>query len=232
MTRPASAAPALSDPAVRSSKLNDAGSKVSAFLSESRIIAERVTLCKHSGCAFLCTGLAPKHCCRMCARSPGAHGPKCQRRMLPCATPCCEFAMTGITERHCCKACELGRDHGPQCWCLKHALAAADGDEGADSADEGAADGDSAPPDALDACQPCAGSSASSTSQAAAAAVSTAAGPSALGWAAPAADEPVDVSDAELAVLQETVDGNMSQLATNAAIIQALKEALNKREAA
>jgi hypothetical protein len=105
-------------------KLDDAGSRVSSFLSESRILAERATLCAHSGCAFLCTGLTPKYCCRLCAKTPGTHGPKCQKKLLPCSTPGCTFAVTRLGEKYCCKMCQREKvawtkeSHGPQCWCL------------------------------------------------------------------------------------------------------------------
>ena len=42
-------------------------------------------------------------------------------------------------------------------------------------------------------------------------------------------EEPVDVSDEQVAELQGKVDENRSSIATNAAIIQALREALNGR---
>ena len=87
-------------PPEAASKQDAAASQVSAFLSDSRILAERVSKkCSNSGCAFLCTGLTPKHCCRMCAKSPGAHGPKCQKRLLACSTPGCNYAVTGLTPR-------------------------------------------------------------------------------------------------------------------------------------
>ena len=88
---------------VQPPNLDAATQKVSAFLSDSRLMAEKIsTLCAHSGCAFLCTGLSGKYCCRMCARSPGAHGPRCQKKMLPCLTPGCGFAVTGLAPAHCC----------------------------------------------------------------------------------------------------------------------------------
>ena len=120
----------------RSSKDDDAVKRVSLFLSESRVLAEKTQRCKHTGCAYLVTGLAPKYCCRMCARSPGAHGPKCAKKLLTCSTPGCGFAVTGLTERHCCRMCAGGKDHGPNCWCLPVELAS---DE-VDAPDEDAPD--------------------------------------------------------------------------------------------
>ena len=119
--------------------LDLASAKVSSFLSDSRVFAERIsTQCSNSGCAFLCTGLAPKHCCKMCAKSPGSHGPKCQKKLLPCATPGCTYAVTGLTAKHCCKMCASFREHGDdwwgpshgaQCWCLPAICAPAEDDE-------------------------------------------------------------------------------------------------------
>lgn len=226
--RPASAptAPEAKERAV----LDDATSRVSSFLSDSRVLAERATLCKNSGCAYLCTGLTPKFCCRICAKSPGAHGPKCAKRMLPCSRPGCGYAVTGIAEKHCCKACALGRDHGPQCWCLSVALAA---DNEEDTMDDPMEDVSSAPVvggNAGSSCQPCdeealpldSALAVASTLAVAAAAAPSGDEPAGLCGGA----EPVDISDAEVAALQDEVNGNRSSIATNAAIIQALKEAL------
>ncbi len=94
--------------------------KVSAFLSDSRILTVKsARLCKNSGCAFLCTGVAPRYCCKKCGVSPGSHGPRCERRMLPCSSAGCEFAYTGLgdaEEPFCCRMCARGQGHGPQCW--------------------------------------------------------------------------------------------------------------------
>ena len=38
-----------------------------------------LSTCRHTGCAFLCTGLIPNYCCKKCAAAPGMHGPKCKR---------------------------------------------------------------------------------------------------------------------------------------------------------
>ena len=105
---------------------DDAAIAVSAFLSDSRMLCEEAKLCKNSGCAFLCTGLTPSHCCRMCARSPGAHGPKCTMKLLVCSTPGCTHAVTGLVAGYCCKMCARGEDHGPNCWRLPVELAAAE----------------------------------------------------------------------------------------------------------
>lgn len=228
--------------------VEDAASKVSSFLSESRVLAERATLCKHSGCAYLCTGLAPSHCCRMCAKSPGMHGPNCAKRLLPCSTPGCGNAVTGVDQKYCCKACPLGRDHGPQCWCLPIALAADNGEDA--EANENAVSWtpsrplDDAPdPDALT-CEPCGVEenpiesvfAVASTLAVAAAAAPSVDESSALGSdlgstsaIGAIAEEPFDISDAEVAALQDEVDGNRSAIATNAAIIQALREAVQAR---
>ena len=118
----------------------DSAAAVSAFLSDSRCLAERVARhCKHSNCAFLCTGIAgaPLHCCRLCARSPGQHGPKCARQLLPCSSPGCRYAVTGLTASHCCRKCAAGEDHGPNCW---HLLAVNERIAGAEADDEAADD--------------------------------------------------------------------------------------------
>ena len=99
--------------------LQDASARVSAFLSDSRLLAEQAKKCKNTNCAFLCTGLTPSHCCRLCARTPGEHGPKCQRSVLPCSSPGCTYAVTGLAPAHCCRVCATGRgEHGPNCWHL------------------------------------------------------------------------------------------------------------------
>jgi hypothetical protein len=105
--------------------------RVSAFLSDSRLLAEKARRCKHSNCAFLCTGIQPEHCCRLCARSPGQHGPKCERKLLPCSSAGCKYAVTGLSAAHCCRMCAAGRgEHGPNCWHLDAA-----GDARADDAE-------------------------------------------------------------------------------------------------
>ena len=215
----------------RSSKDDDAVKRVSLFLSESRVLAEKTQRCKHTGCAYLVTGLAPKYCCRMCARSPGAHGPKCAKKLLTCSTPGCGFAVTGLSERHCCRMCAGGKDHGPNCWCLPVELASSsvdEVDEPEDLTDGGAMsalDLEPCPP-----CQPCKPPMAEAPS---AVPPDDASGP--LAWVDPGEpagsddEEPIDVSDEQVAELQGKVDDNMSSIATNAAIIQALREALNGR---
>lgn len=101
-----------------------AAQRLSAFLSDSRMFAEQeAKLCAHSGCAFLCTGASPSHCCRMCAESPGDHGPRCRKKLLQCRN--CGFAVTGLAKAHCCRGCAGGGEHGPNCW----QLPAADDDE-------------------------------------------------------------------------------------------------------
>ena len=57
--------------------MSAASAQVSSFLSESRMMTVKAaTRCKNSGCAFLCTGITPKYCCKLCARTPGQHGPR------------------------------------------------------------------------------------------------------------------------------------------------------------
>ena len=187
--------------------MDAAEAKVSAFLSDSRVVAEKARRCKHSGCAYLVTGLTSAYCCRMCARCPGAHGPKCAKKLLVCSTPGCGMAVTGLSETHCCKACGLGRDHGPHCWCLPVELASSDGPD--EDEESGEAEASALAP----ACEPCAPPSSEP--------VAPASMP-----AGAADDEPVDVSDAELAALQAQANSNRSSIAANAAVIQALREAL------
>jgi len=99
--------------------MDQAVAKVSAFLSDSRILAEKAKRCKNSNCAYLCTGLTPSHCCKLCARTAGEHGPKCQKRLLACGSPGCAYAITGLAPAHCCKMCASGSGmHGPNCWHL------------------------------------------------------------------------------------------------------------------
>ena len=38
------------------------------------------------------TGLTATHCCVMCQRKPGQHGPRCERRLRKCRN--CDFAVT------------------------------------------------------------------------------------------------------------------------------------------
>ena len=173
------------------------------------------------------------------------HGPNCAKRLLPCSTPCCGNAVTGVDQKYCCKACGLGRDHGPQCWCLPIALAA-DNHEDAEANENAISWTPSRPleelPDAdAHTCEPCEKEEnliESVFAVASTLAVSAAVAPSldessALGsdlgsssTIGAVAEEPFDISDAEVARLQDEVDGNRSAIATNAAIIQALKEAL------
>jgi hypothetical protein len=98
-------------------------------------------LCMHTGCAFLCTGVSSKHCCKKCERNPGSHGPKCERKLQPCSTEGCVYAVTGLTASHCCHRCrESGSgsqndgwgSHGPHCWRLS--AAGSDGSKAAAAA--------------------------------------------------------------------------------------------------
>ena len=228
-----------------------AASKVSAFLSDSRVIAERVKICKNSGCAHIVTGLTPAYCCRICAKSPGAHGPKCAKKLLTCATPGCGYAVTGLTEKHCCRMCAGGGDHGPNCWCLQVELAekpeAIEDEENICPPIQTAVSIAEAP--AM--CEPCVEltdeQGSPSTSE-----PSMTADPEELppaivacsnanaAWAAASGilgpgpdddDEPVDVTDAEVLELEEKAEANRRQMDQNAAIIQALKEQLAARMA-
>ena len=92
--------------------------------------ASEAALCMHTGCAFLCTGLSLKHCCRKCAHHPGSHGPKCEKKLQPCGTEGCGYAVTGLTATHCCHRCRQNGSssqsdewgsHGPHCWRLSAA---------------------------------------------------------------------------------------------------------------
>ncbi|KAL3893862.1 MAG: hypothetical protein SGPRY_013973 [Prymnesium sp.] len=89
---------------------------LSSFLSESRVKIEQThRVCSSVGCNYVCTGLLPSHCCRLCASSAGKHGPRCQKRHLRCATPGCAFLCTGISSSHCCRLCAHGEGHGHLC---------------------------------------------------------------------------------------------------------------------
>jgi hypothetical protein len=250
-----SAAPVVAED---SADLDVASAKVTSFLSDSRLFAEKIsTKCANSGCAFLCTGLTPKHCCRMCAKSPGAHGPKCQKKLLACSTPKCNYAVTGLTPKHCCKMCAGSRDHGEdwwgpthgaQCWCLAMECAPAADEEAAEgdgptladaSGEEVAADialevpvEESSPENAA------AAAAAAAVAAAAAEAAEMAAGDDAAsriggGGASTATgeeegeEEEEEASPEELQQLTEAVKGNEDAIKTNEAVIQALLAALN-----
>ena len=189
---------------------DDAAMRVSSFLSESRILAQRAKLCQHTGCAFLCTGIASKFCCKLCAKSPGKHGPKCEKKLLPCSSPGCTFAVTGVSDTHCCKMCAYGKGHGPNCWCLAAEEVACEEVESAGtdaevSDDQPSGTGLEDPP-----------STPSSDD-----------GQGRLG----ASDESdaIDVSDtAEIKALSAKVVDNQHEIDTNAAVIQALRDALGR----
>eukprot|EP00908_Phaeocystis_cordata_P019452 Transcript_30965.p3 GENE.Transcript_30965~~Transcript_30965.p3 ORF type:complete len:195 (-),score=34.37 Transcript_30965:10-594(-) len=68
--------------------------------------------CQH--CHLAQTGILEGFCCRKCARSPGTHGPFCEKRLLPCLSGC-GFAVTRQGAAHCCLRCERGEPHGPRC---------------------------------------------------------------------------------------------------------------------
>ena len=91
---------------------------LTSFLSESRLEMEASHhICSSAGCAYVQTGLAAAHCCRVCSSTPGSHGPHCERRMLRCRASDCIFAVTGIAgcPGHCCRLCARGAGHGPLC---------------------------------------------------------------------------------------------------------------------
>ena len=116
-----------------------------------------LSTCQHTGCAFLCTGLTPNHCCKKCAATPGMHGPKCKRQLLMCSTDGCNYAVTGLTALHCCRRCGSGTSndagdgakdaHGPYCWRLPVAGGASESEGGAgDVAVSAPSASDAAPP--------------------------------------------------------------------------------------
>ena len=65
-------------------------------------------------CHFAQTGISAGFCCRKCVRTPGAHGPFCEQRLLKCRANC-GFAVTRHGATHCCLRCEHGEPHGPRC---------------------------------------------------------------------------------------------------------------------
>ena len=116
--------------------LNDATAQVSAFLSDSRLFAERTAkACQNKNCAYLCTGLSPNYCCKRCAKAPNQHGPRCLKKLLHCSSPGCGYAVTGLAPSHCCRRCARGEDHGPNCWLLPVPVDAKDKDDDDDSDD-------------------------------------------------------------------------------------------------
>ena len=68
--------------------------------------------CRH--CHFAQTGISAGFCCRLCARTPGKHGPFCEQRLVKCQANC-GFAVTRHGATHCCLRCEHGEPHGPRC---------------------------------------------------------------------------------------------------------------------
>ena len=120
----------------------DAVARVSAFLSDSRLFAEKATRCKNKNCAYLCTGIAPAHCCKVCARTPNQHGPRCLKKLLPCSRPGCGYAVTGLAPSHCCRKCANGEDHGPSCWLMPVPVAVESDEEDDQGADEMPSGGD------------------------------------------------------------------------------------------
>ena len=84
------------------------------FLTESRMMVAAATV-KCAGCSFAVTGLTKSHCCVLCQRTPGKHGPRCERRLRKCKN--CDYAVTmADCPHHCCKLCARGEEeHGPRC---------------------------------------------------------------------------------------------------------------------
>ena len=74
--------------------------------------AESEMQCRH--CHFAQTGISAGFCCRLCARTPGKHGPFCEQRLVKCQANC-GFAVTRHGATHCCLRCEHGEPHGPRC---------------------------------------------------------------------------------------------------------------------
>ena len=120
----------------------DAEARVSAFLSDSRLFAEKATRCMNKNCAYLCTGIAPAHCCKVCAKTPNQHGPRCLKKLLPCSRPGCGYAVTGLAPSHCCRKCANGEDHGPSCWLMPVPVAVESDEEDDQGADEMPSGGD------------------------------------------------------------------------------------------
>lgn len=199
----------------REAFLAAAAKSVQEDLHASRMLKEQNgTLCSNSGCAYICTGIVPGYCCAKCARSPGQHGPKCERRMLPCSTPGCVYGCTGLAPNHCCKMCAKDGNHGPHCWrCeVPSLLPGSDDNEDALQDAEEAADAPDAPPSA--------GLASASFLVAAAAKGAEAMAISAL----------PDISEGDVeAVLEETVEKNQAAIDANAAVIEALKLALQEQ---
>jgi hypothetical protein len=197
-------------------------------LRASRLVAESAQLCANSGCAFLCTGLAPKHCCKRCARDPGAHGPKCERKLRLCSRPGCPYSVTGVSSIFCCKLCGSTGEHGPNCWCLT--VPTEPDDEQLDRAMAAEAE----PPSAPEGGSSADGEAASAFASASAVVAAVAA--QAETAAAAVTDLPdvsageavsVDELDAdELDALEAVVQANQAEMDSNKAMIEALRKAL------
>jgi len=123
------------------------------FLFESRLQVRRdksaAQHCATATCACVVTGLAASHCCKVCAREPGRHGPLCEQRLVQCAG--CDFATSGLAPGFCCRKCAGEADtHGPHC--LRVLVAASceedDGEEAEPQEDD---------PEYLEAAEPGAG---------------------------------------------------------------------------
>ena len=153
----------------------------------------------------------------MCAKSPGAHGPKCQKKLLACSSPHCNYAVTGLTQKYCCKVCAgakqhgdnwWGPEHGPQCWRLPAEAPKveepAPAETGSGPDDVGA---DMLCREVDDPDQSSEADGAASASAAAAAAAA-------------------DPEEAEIRALKAEVQEKQSVIATNEALIKALRDAL------
>ena len=134
--------PASKQPLANSSPTN-AMTKSSAAHGTA-VTAADGALCSNSGCAYLCTGLAPSHCCKLCSRTPGSHGPNCEKKTIACSSEGCPFVCTGLSPTHCCHSCASGKGHGPHCWEMMAEEAAPEAGSaaggGAAAADESKAD--------------------------------------------------------------------------------------------
>ena len=68
---------------------------------------------KCAGCSFAVTGLTKSHCCVLCQRTPGKHGPRCERRLRKCKN--CDYASRWQTARTTAASCARAAGHGPRC---------------------------------------------------------------------------------------------------------------------
>ena len=209
--------------------LEAAAKAVQDELKESRIQAESTTLCAHSGCCFLVTGLTQKYCCKKCHASPGMHGPKCQKKLLPCSTPGCPYAVTGLSSIYCCKMCGKNGQHGPHCWHLNLPTAVEDDDEeGSEEPGPLPLPGGATGALQSNSLQSDSGGSASSALASASMMVAAAATDAAdmAEAALPDVSAGEAASEKQMESLIAKVDANQAQLDANAAAIEALRQEL------